>query len=181
MAGGSGYAGKPRPAMISQNDGFAETLSIAVCPLTSEPCRRFRSAGAVPLHQCATDAGRARCQHLPGGAASRCPLLMACTLDTSLLVPHFIREPGTARAQAVLAANAAEVLLISPLDRHRVFLRSRPQGADGHEQPNSLAIRRQPQPAAASRRMASRPSGLCTAICRTSGSRDGTPPHPLPS
>ena len=37
MAGGSGYAGKPRPAVIIQDDGFAETLSIAVCPLTSEP------------------------------------------------------------------------------------------------------------------------------------------------
>jgi predicted nucleic acid-binding protein len=39
---------------------------------------------------------------------------MACYLDTSLLVPLVIREPGTARAQTVLAANAARVLLISP-------------------------------------------------------------------
>jgi mRNA interferase MazF len=37
MAGGPGYASKPRPAVIIQDDGFAETLSIAVCPLTSEP------------------------------------------------------------------------------------------------------------------------------------------------
>ena len=37
MAGGPGYAGKPRPAVIIQDDGFSETLSIAVCPLTSEP------------------------------------------------------------------------------------------------------------------------------------------------
>jgi mRNA interferase MazF len=36
MAGGPGYAGKPRPAVIIQDDGFSETLSIAVCPLTSE-------------------------------------------------------------------------------------------------------------------------------------------------
>jgi len=39
---------------------------------------------------------------------------MTCYLDTSLLVPLFIREPGTARAQAFLTANAAQVLLISP-------------------------------------------------------------------
>jgi len=37
MAGGPGYAGKPRPAVVIQDDGFSETLSIAVCPLTSEP------------------------------------------------------------------------------------------------------------------------------------------------
>jgi len=37
MAGGSGYAGKPRPAVIIQEDGFSETLSIAVCPLTTAP------------------------------------------------------------------------------------------------------------------------------------------------
>ena len=37
MAGGPGYASKPRPAVIIQDDGFTETLSIAVCPLTSHP------------------------------------------------------------------------------------------------------------------------------------------------
>lgn len=37
MAGGPGYANKPRPAVIIQDDCFSETLSIAVCPLTSEP------------------------------------------------------------------------------------------------------------------------------------------------
>ena len=36
-AGGPGYASKPRPAVIIQDDGFSETLSIAVCPLISEP------------------------------------------------------------------------------------------------------------------------------------------------
>ena len=36
MAGGPGYASKPRPAVIIQDDCFSETLSIAVCPLTSE-------------------------------------------------------------------------------------------------------------------------------------------------
>ncbi len=37
MAGGPGYASKPRPAVILQDDGFSETLSITVCPITSEP------------------------------------------------------------------------------------------------------------------------------------------------
>lgn len=39
---------------------------------------------------------------------------MAGYLDTSLLVPLFIREPGTARAQTFLTANASQVLVISP-------------------------------------------------------------------
>ncbi len=37
MACGSGYTGKPRPAVMIQNDSFEGTLSIAVFPLTSEP------------------------------------------------------------------------------------------------------------------------------------------------
>lgn len=37
MAGGPGYASTPRPAVIVQENAFAETLSIVVCPLTSEP------------------------------------------------------------------------------------------------------------------------------------------------
>ena len=37
IAGGTGYASKPRPAVIIQDDCFTETLSISVCPLTSEP------------------------------------------------------------------------------------------------------------------------------------------------
>jgi predicted nucleic acid-binding protein len=39
---------------------------------------------------------------------------MACYLDTSLLVPLLIREPGTPRVQAFLSAGAAKALLISP-------------------------------------------------------------------
>lgn len=51
MAGGSGYAGKPRPAVIIQDDGFAETLSIAVCPLTSAPIDAPSSASRCIQHQ----------------------------------------------------------------------------------------------------------------------------------
>jgi predicted nucleic acid-binding protein len=39
---------------------------------------------------------------------------MACYLDTSLLVPRLIREPGTPRVQAFVSAGAARALLISP-------------------------------------------------------------------
>ena len=35
MAGGAGYAGKPRPVVIVQDDAFDGTVSIAVCPMTS--------------------------------------------------------------------------------------------------------------------------------------------------
>lgn len=35
VAGGRDYAGKPRPAVILQDDAFAVTASITLCPLTS--------------------------------------------------------------------------------------------------------------------------------------------------
>jgi len=37
VADGSGYAGKPRPAVIVQDDRFLEAFSIVVCPFTSDP------------------------------------------------------------------------------------------------------------------------------------------------
>ena len=36
VAGGPDYAGKPRPAVILQDDAFDATSSITVCPLTTE-------------------------------------------------------------------------------------------------------------------------------------------------
>lgn len=35
VAGGPDYAGKPRPAMILQDDGFDATASITICPFTT--------------------------------------------------------------------------------------------------------------------------------------------------
>ena len=35
VAGGSDYAGKPRPAVILQDDAFDATASITICPFTS--------------------------------------------------------------------------------------------------------------------------------------------------
>ncbi|MCP9886134.1 type II toxin-antitoxin system PemK/MazF family toxin [Synechococcus sp. ATX 2A4] len=37
MAGGSGYAGKPRPVLIVQDDAFAERESVTVCLITTDP------------------------------------------------------------------------------------------------------------------------------------------------
>lgn len=34
---GSGYAGKPRPAVIIQHDRFDTTYSVTVCPITTNP------------------------------------------------------------------------------------------------------------------------------------------------
>ena len=36
VAGGPDYVGKPRPALIVQDDAFAGTASITVCPLTTQ-------------------------------------------------------------------------------------------------------------------------------------------------
>jgi mRNA interferase MazF len=35
VAGGADYAGKPRPAVIVQDDHFAATASVIICPFTA--------------------------------------------------------------------------------------------------------------------------------------------------
>jgi mRNA interferase MazF len=37
VAGGEGYAGKPRPVVIVQDDRFDGTTSVTVCAFTSDP------------------------------------------------------------------------------------------------------------------------------------------------
>ena len=37
VAGGPDYAGKPRPAVIVQDDRFEETASVTVCAFTTDP------------------------------------------------------------------------------------------------------------------------------------------------
>ena len=37
VAGGGDYTGKPRPAVIVQDDRFDATDSITVCPITTDP------------------------------------------------------------------------------------------------------------------------------------------------
>lgn len=36
-AGGSGYAGKPRPVLILQDDRFDATQSVTICAFTTDP------------------------------------------------------------------------------------------------------------------------------------------------
>ena len=35
VAGGSDYVGKPRPAVIIQDDAFADTASVTICAMTT--------------------------------------------------------------------------------------------------------------------------------------------------
>jgi mRNA interferase MazF len=37
VAGGTNYAGKPRPAVIVQDDSFDATASVTICAFTSDP------------------------------------------------------------------------------------------------------------------------------------------------
>ncbi len=37
VVGGPGYTGKPRPAVIVQDDAFDATASVTVCPFTTDP------------------------------------------------------------------------------------------------------------------------------------------------
>ena len=37
VAGGPDYAGKPRPVVILQDDRFSGTLSVTLCPFTTNP------------------------------------------------------------------------------------------------------------------------------------------------
>lgn len=39
MASGSGYASKPRPAVIVQDDSFSGLESVTICGFTSDPTR----------------------------------------------------------------------------------------------------------------------------------------------
>lgn len=39
VAGGTGYAGKPRPAVILQDDRFDATDSVTICAFTSDPAK----------------------------------------------------------------------------------------------------------------------------------------------
>ncbi len=47
VAGGKDYAGKPRPAVIVQDDSFDATESITICAFTTDPTE-------APLFPCAS-------------------------------------------------------------------------------------------------------------------------------
>ena len=60
VAGGNGYGGKPRPAVIIQDDAFEGTASIIVCALTTESIDAplFR----LPIEPNAANGLRASCR-----------------------------------------------------------------------------------------------------------------------
>ena len=53
VAGGAGYAGKPRPVMVLQDNRFDATESITICPFTADPtaAELFR----IPIEPTATN------------------------------------------------------------------------------------------------------------------------------
>src|SRR3984893_10890690 len=60
VAGGGAYSGKPRPAVIVQDDRFDANDSIVVCPLTTDPTQApiFR----VAVHPSTQSGLRAPCR-----------------------------------------------------------------------------------------------------------------------
>ena len=60
VAGGAAYAGRPRPAVIVQDDRFDASDSIVVCPLTTDPTAApiFR----LPIQPGARSGVRAPCR-----------------------------------------------------------------------------------------------------------------------
>ena len=60
VAGGSGYAGKPRPAVIVQDDRFGETNSVTLCALTSDDVQA--PLLRLPVRPSATNGLRVDCQ-----------------------------------------------------------------------------------------------------------------------
>lgn len=68
VAGGNGYTGKPRPAVIIQDDAFDATASIIVCALTTDPIAAplFR----IPIEPDADNGLRATCRLMVDKIAS---------------------------------------------------------------------------------------------------------------
>jgi mRNA interferase MazF len=60
VSGGGDYAGKPRPAVIVQDDAFDATASITICALTTDPTNAplFR----LPIEPNATNGLRSSCR-----------------------------------------------------------------------------------------------------------------------
>jgi mRNA interferase MazF len=57
-SGGSGYAGKPRPVVIVQDDRFDATESVTICAFTTDPTE-------APLIRLITEPDEVNCLHEP--------------------------------------------------------------------------------------------------------------------
>jgi mRNA interferase MazF len=76
VAGGAAYAGKPRPAVIVQDDRFDANDSVVVCPLTTDPT-------AAPIFR------------LPIPSNARTGLRTTCTLMVDQLTSVPRKRVGT--------------------------------------------------------------------------------------
>jgi mRNA interferase MazF len=87
MAGGSGYAGKPRPVLIVQDDAFAERDSVTVCLMTTDPTDL--PAFRIPVEPTADNGLRAASQLMVDKVTtvqrSRLGQRIGCLADDALL------------------------------------------------------------------------------------------------
>jgi mRNA interferase MazF len=97
VAGGAAYAGKPRPAVVIQDNRFDANDSVVVCPVTSDP----------------TDAPAFR---IPVGPDEENGLRQACRLmvDKVAAVPRarLRRRVGALGAEAMTDLNRAMVIFL---------------------------------------------------------------------
>jgi mRNA interferase MazF len=96
-SGGRGYAGKPRPAVIVQDDRFEATGSITICAFTSDPT-------AAPLFRLAIEPSAAN------GLKTRSRLMV----DKITTVPkaRLGRRIGTLGGEDVLRLNRAMLIFL---------------------------------------------------------------------
>jgi mRNA interferase MazF len=87
MAGGSGYAGKPRPVLIVQDDAFAERDSVTVCLITTDPADLpvFRIPVEATAHNGLRAASRLMVDKVTTVQRSRLGQRIGCLTDDDLL------------------------------------------------------------------------------------------------
>jgi mRNA interferase MazF len=104
VAGGAAYLGKPRPAVIVQDDRFDATDSVVVCPLTTDPT-------PAPIFR------------LPVGPSARSGLRAACRImvDKVTAVPRrrLGRPVGSLDSEELAALNRAIFVFLGLSERER--------------------------------------------------------------
>ena len=87
MAGGSGYAGKPRPVLSVQDDAFAERDSVTVCLIRTDPADLpvFRIPVEPTAHNGLRAASRLMVDKVTTVQRSRLGQRIGCLADDHLL------------------------------------------------------------------------------------------------
>ncbi len=96
-AGGGDFAGKPRPVVVLQNDAFAESTSITVCPVTS-------NAHDAPLFRIVV-------QPSPSNGLERVSRLMADRV-TTIRRARLHQQIGTLEEEAMAALEDALLVFL---------------------------------------------------------------------